>query len=390
MKDRSLFWWVLRWVILLTPVAAGAHPALFTSAQVYVQPDGRFQLFITFDLLAFTFQTSSLEVADPPMNALLDGPEDTLAQKIEESRAYFLANVKIETDRGPATVTRLQFPKLADIKAWKDSGREPRLPVVADVKVDGTLPQTASTIRCQFPSCLATVVLTVYRPGEETYDEPINPGTASSVIPVQLERSVVAPSSPATAPLLGRGEVWLRYIVLGVNHILPGGMDHILFILGLFLASIRVTSLLWQVTAFTVAHSITLALSLYGVFRLPFSVVEPGIFLTIIFVGVENLFNPQVGLSRVLAVFAFGLIHGLGFASALRETGLPESDFFEALVGFNVGVELGQLLVIVIAFWVVGWFRRSVHYRNWVVIPGSLSITAIAACWFVQRIVRCI
>ncbi len=387
MNGRGRFRWMVRWLILLMPAAAGAHPALFTSAQVYIQPDGRFQLFTTFDLLAFTFQESSSEIADPPMNALLDGPEDTLTQKIDVSRAYFQASVKIETDQGPATVTRLQFPNLAVVKAWKESGRNPRLPVVADVELDGTLPQTASTIRCQFPPCLATVVLTVYRQGEEAYDEPINPGTASSAIPIQLERSAVAPPAPATVPP-GRGEVWLRYIVMGVKHIIPGGADHLLFILGLFLASNRVTSLLWQITAFTAAHSITLALSLYGVFRLPSSVVEPAVVLTIIFVGVENLFDPRVGPSRVLAVFVFGLVHGLGFASALRDTGLPNGDFLEALVGFNVGVELGQLIVILVAFWVVGWFRGSVHYRNWVVIPGSLSITAIAVCWFVQRIVR--
>ena len=314
------------------------------------------------------------------------GRRTPLARKIEESRAYFLASVKIGTDRGPATITRLQFPGLADVEAWKDSGRKPRLPIVANVEADGTLPQTASNIQCQFPFCLATVVLTVYRPGEEAYDEPINPGTASSAIPVQLERSAVTTPSPTTAPP-GRGKVWLRYIVMGVNHIVPGGADHILFALGLFLASTRITSLLWQVTAFTVAHSMTLALSLYGVFRLPSSVVEPGIALTIIFVGAENLFRTRVGPPRVLVVFAFGLIHGLGFASALRATGLPKSDFLEALVGFNVGVELGQLTVIVIAFLFVGWLRTSVHYRNWVVVPGSLSITAIAVYWFVQRAV---
>ena len=166
---------------------------------------------------------------------------------------------------------------------------------------------------------------------------------------------------------------------------MPGGMDHILFIFGLFMASSRVTSMLWQVTAFTVAHSMTLALSLYGVFRLPSSVVEPGVALTIIFVGIENLRSMRVGPSRLLFVFAFGLIHGLGFATALRETGLPRSGFLEALVGFNVGVEVGQLIVI--AFWVVGWLRKSVYDRDWVVIPGSLSISTIAAYWFVLRIV---
>ena len=362
-----------------------AHPALFTSAQVYIQPDGKFQLFTTFDLLGFTFQKSSLEIADPPMNALLDGPENALAQKIEASRSYFVSSVKIETNVGPATITRLQFPDLAEVKAWKDSGRKPRLPVVASVEMDGTLPQTASGIHFQFPTCLATVVLTVYRPGEEAYDEPVNPGTPSSTIPIQLERSIPTLSSGTTSP--HRVQVWLRYVAMGIHHIIPEGTDHILFVLGLFLASTRLSSLLWQVTAFTLAHSITLALSLYGVFQLPPSVVEPGIALTIIFVGVENLRRARVGPARVAVVFAFGLIHGLGFASAIRETGLPKSDFLTALVGFNVGVELGQLIVITLAFLTVGWFRKSAHYRPWVVIPASVLIAIVAAYWFVQRVV---
>lgn len=177
-----------------------------------------------------------------------------------------------------------------------------------------------------------------------------------------------------------------RYVKMGFLHIVPEGLDHILFVLGLFLLSTRMKDLLKQVTAFTVAHSLTLALSLYGVIRLSSSIVEPVIALSIVFVAVENIFTTKMHKWRVGVVFLFGLVHGLGFASALRDAGLARGDFLTALVGFNGGVELGQLSVVAAAFLLVGWFRSNQRYRPMVAVPASLVIAVIAAFWAVQRI----
>ena len=181
--------------------------------------------------------------------------------------------------------------------------------------------------------------------------------------------------------------VFADYSELGFLHILPKGMDHILFVLGLFLLSRKVSPLLWQVTAFTLAHSITLALSVYGVLNLSASIVEPLIALSIAYVGFENLITRDLKPWRVLVVFLFGLLHGMGFAGVLFELGLPENEFITTLIAFNLGVEGGQLAVITLAFVTVFWLRRNDDlYRRLVVIPGSLIITCMGLFWVWQRV----
>ncbi len=182
-------------------------------------------------------------------------------------------------------------------------------------------------------------------------------------------------------------DVVTEYTAAGFDHIIPLGTDHILFVLGLFLFSTRMRPLLWQITMFTVAHSITLALAMTGVIELPARVVEPLIALSIAYVGVENIWHRRLHKSRLVLVFVFGLLHGLGFASMLAEFGMPDNAFFTALVSFNVGVEIGQLTVVAIAFLTVGlWFGNKPYYRNMIVIPGSLMITLVGLYWTWQRL----
>src|SRR5262249_14305703 len=156
-------------------------------------------------------------------------------------------------------------------------------------------------------------------------------------------------------PLADRFATAWRYLKLGFTHILPHGLDHMLFVLGIYLLSRRARSVLWQVSAFTVAHSITLGLSMYGVVSVSPRIVEPLIALSIAYVAIENIFLSELKPWRVALVFAFGLLHGLGFAGALKELGLPRSEFVSALLTFNAGVEAGQLAVIATAFGLVGW-----------------------------------
>jgi hydrogenase/urease accessory protein HupE len=180
--------------------------------------------------------------------------------------------------------------------------------------------------------------------------------------------------------------VALRYLALGFTHIVPHGLDHVLFVLGIYLLSRRTRSVLLQVSAFTVAHSITLGLSLYDVIAVPPSFVEPLIAISIAYVAIENLFLAELKSRRIALVFAFGLLHGMGFAGALRDVGLPRSEFLTALLSFNVGVEAGQLAVIAAAFLLVGWrCAPQPWYRRRIVIPASAMIACMAVYWTVER-----
>ena len=182
-------------------------------------------------------------------------------------------------------------------------------------------------------------------------------------------------------------QVAVEYTILGFEHIVPKGTDHILFVLGLFLLSVRLRPILLQVTAFTLAHSITLGLTIYGAISLSPSVIEPLIALSIVAVGVENVFVKELKTRRVVIVFLFGLLHGMGFAGVLSGLGLPESDFLTALIFFNLGVEAGQLAVIVTAFLLVFWLLKDPQrYRQWVVIPISILISLIGILWTYERV----
>ncbi|MEO6130206.1 MAG: HupE/UreJ family protein [Saprospiraceae bacterium] len=182
-------------------------------------------------------------------------------------------------------------------------------------------------------------------------------------------------------------DVVMFYLKLGYKHILPDGFDHILFVVGLCLLSTRMKTILWQATAFTVAHSITLALSMKSILVAPSSIVEPIIALSILFVAVENILISELKPWRIIIVFLFGLIHGMGFASALNEIGLPRDAFITSILSFNLGVELGQITIILIVFaTIIHFFGKKPWYRQRVVYPISIMIACIAAYWTVQRI----
>ena len=182
------------------------------------------------------------------------------------------------------------------------------------------------------------------------------------------------------------GTAW-RYLTLGFTHIVPGGLDHVLFVVGIYLLSSRARSVLSQVTAFTIAHSITLGLSIYGIVAVSPRVVEPLIALSIAYVAIENVFLTELRSWRVAVVFAFGLLHGLGFAGALRELGLPRAEFATALLTFNAGVEAAQLAVIGTAFLAIGWHcANRPWYRSRIVVPASLLIACTSLYWTVERL----
>ncbi|MEY3896275.1 MAG: hypothetical protein RLZZ214_1795 [Verrucomicrobiota bacterium] len=177
----------------------------------------------------------------------------------------------------------------------------------------------------------------------------------------------------------------LTWIHAGFVHILPKGLDHICFILGLFFLQPKWKPLLWQTSAFTLAHSITLALAVLGVFTIPSSIVEPMIALSIAYVGLENLWVKELKPWRVALVFGLGLLHGMGFASVMKELELPQGQVIEPLVGFNLGVELGQVTVLAAAFAVTIWFLKKPAFGV-VRKVASGMIGAVGLYWTFERI----
>ena len=171
----------------------------------------------------------------------------------------------------------------------------------------------------------------------------------------------------------------------GFEHILPKGFDHILFVLGLFFSCLHFRSLLLQVTAFTIAHSITLILASIGLIQIPSYIIEPLIALSIVWIAIENCLLKKPSKWRYLVVFSFGLLHGLGFASVLSYYGLPKDNFISLLLAFNIGVELGQLSILIIAFVLVNLILKKSFKIDKIRIAASIIIGCTGLFWFIER-----
>lgn len=181
--------------------------------------------------------------------------------------------------------------------------------------------------------------------------------------------------------------VFWKYMLTGFEHIIPLGFDHILFIACVFFLNTDIKKVIIQASMFTLAHSITLGLAMYGIIRPPANIIEPLIALSIVFLAIENITSDKVKPWRLVMVFLFGMVHGMGFAGALSQLGMPQYAFATALISFNVGVELGQLAIILLLYFLVSrMFSKAWWYRRRIVIPASVVIALVALCWTVERI----
>ena len=249
------------------------------------------------------------------------------------------------------------------------------LPRDAELRITADLPDDGTPVRIGWDTTFGSVVVRQVGGGDQAYTAILQGGTLSEALP----REGYAVED--TLPVFG------RFVVSGFEHIVPKGLDHILFVLGLFFFSLRIGPLLSQVTAFTLAHTVTLALASLQIVSIPAAAVEPLIAASIVYVAVENIFGGKVGAVRVAVVFAFGLLHGLGFASVLSDVGLPEGRFVISLIGFNIGVELGQLAVIAAAFLALALpFGAKPWYRARIAVPASCLIATVGAWWTVERV----
>ncbi|QFS82979.1 HupE/UreJ family protein [Roseivivax sp. THAF197b] len=272
--------------------------------------------------------TNALELSDE-IDALRALSPEELGARLSEMRGTLTDRIEIDagTEAVPLTMTEISPGPVGNVEIPRDTV----------LGFEGRLPAGADSITVTWPAEWGTLVLR-QQGVAEPFTGFLEGGTPSGPIDIS--------GGGAETGL----QAFLSYIPVGFEHILPMGLDHILFVLGLFFLSARLGPLLWQVSAFTLAHTVTLALGALGYVNVPGFIVEPIIAASIVFVAVENIVSKGWSKWRPLVVFAFGLLHGLGFASVLGEFGLPAGQFIPALIGFNIGVELGQLTVIGIVF----------------------------------------
>jgi hypothetical protein len=357
---------------LLQPGAAFAHNFGFTDVRLELHADGTFRAEIVCDAdaLALGVEASAADSGElaARIEAMPKAEQDALASA---AGALLGRRIRVRFDDQPAAFTA-SFPE----RGTRPPGSQPSaLGLVA--QLDGRIPDGARTVSFFASRAFPPVRLTVV--GSDRRARPVevlDRGEASRPEPVA---GVATPEGSLT--------VARRFLHLGFTHILPAGLDHVLFVLGLTLLSSRLRSLLAQVTAFTLAHTLTLALAVYGVFSLPPRVVEPLIAASIVYVAVENLFRTEAGWTRLAIVFAFGLLHGLGFAGVLSELGWPQGRKVLALLSFNLGVELGQVAVIALALAALAVLTRLNVPRRKVERGLSAGIALVALVWTVQRLV---
>jgi hydrogenase/urease accessory protein HupE len=300
---------------------------------------------------------------------------EQLQREFEPFKQEFLSSLFLKADGHTVPL------EIADV--WIPEPGYPKVPRISVITLSGELDQSTRRLQWYYPAKFGDNAVRVRQVDEDNEqwhwsewqwlrkDEPSN---LFSLEELFTQRPIA--------------EVVFSYVAIGFEHIVPRGTDHILFILGIFLLSTRMRPLLWQVTMFTVAHTLTLALSMKGIVSLPANIVEPLIALSIAYIGIENIFAHSLHKSRLVLVFLFGLLHGLGFAGVLSEFGMPANAFATALISFNVGVELGQIAVIVFAYLLVGiWFRGRPWYHQRITVPASLAISIIGLYWTYDRIV---
>jgi hydrogenase/urease accessory protein HupE len=217
-----------------------------------------------------------------------------------------------------------------------------------------------------------------------THDEVLYKGHATFSIAPSAAAAAPASAAPASAAHDGAASAAWAFFKMGIEHILTG-YDHLVFLFGLVLLRARLKELLAVVTAFTIAHSITLAIAVLGVFSPSPKFVEPAIALSIAYVGIENFFVKD-GSKRWRITFPFGLIHGFGFAGALQEINLPSTQVPAALVSFNLGVEAGQLFAMSLVLPMVMLIRQKDWFepRGVRVLSGAVALAG--GVWFVIRV----
>ena len=356
---------------LLTVTALRAHEVQPGVMDIEIE-DGQMTAFIEWMIEA------------PVAGIDLENLEDTNASDQEEEYLRLRALPPSEME----AAFRAAWPGLAEKLTFKSGETaltpeltEVSIPEVGNIELSRTstitlslaLPEGAEALTIGWAKDLGALIVR-QRTVENGYAAFLTPGQMSDPIPLAggVEQNFF--------------QALVSYIGVGFDHIVPQGLDHILFVLGLFFLALQVRPLLWQITAFTLAHTVTLALGAMEIVSISPDIVEPLIAASIVYVGIENVLLRKMAPWRPVVVFCFGLLHGLGFASVLKDFGLGADNFVAKLIGFNVGVEVGQLAVIAAAFITFAlMFGRYDWYHRRIGAPVSIAIAVIAAFWVLER-----
>jgi hydrogenase/urease accessory protein HupE len=340
-------------LMLVQPAAA--HPVPFSFLDLQLTPMG-----LEASLILHDFDLAH-DLGIAPADRLHDPA--FLLERSQSIRALLVSRLHIEAD-GKALSPEWDMPEvLADRQAIRFNLRFPGVPRPGSIAISGRL----------FP----------YDPNHQTFVNIYEDGELTrQVILNRFENRM----DHVFGTRQGSIAVIEKFIPEGIHHILIGP-DHLLFLVGLLLMGGTMRRLLMVVTAFTVAHSITLSLAALAILTPPARIIEPAIALSIVYVGFDNLLVKEGRDVRAWIAFAFGFIHGFGFANVLREMDLPRRALGWSLFSFNFGVEIGQMLVVVIVASALAALRsKSEKAGRQIAFAGSIVVILAGAFWFVQRV----
>ena len=364
-----------------TPYQAEAPDAL--DVAIALEKDGRVEVGFFIDLkslLESEYASTQLQTQ------VTQAPEQPLSEAaLDFAQAHIFSLIELYT------AEELQAGDLS-FRELKDSGV---LPTDGKVWTQISYPQiaSASDLILVLNEGIQTIRVGIIDAVDSTQSRLISVEATTShavlirgdVIPDTLTNRPAALKQKLTASV-SMLQTILNYTKLGFVHIVPKGLDHILFVLALFLLSTRLRVLVIQISIFTIAHTLTLALASMELVQLPASIVEPLIALSIAYVALENCAHDGLKRSRMFVIFVFGLLHGLGFAGVLAELGLSSQHFYTSLLSFNVGVELGQLSVVLLAAVLLRWTQSYPWYGDRVMKPISILIALTGLFWGVERL----
>lgn len=360
-------------LILLCALPVSAHEIRPAVADVTVTASqARIEIILTLEPLVAGLDLAGLaDTNESPLAARYDRlralpPEDLAAEfRADWPQIASRITLRAEDTALMPEIASIEVPPVGDVALPRD----------ASVVLTAPLPPDGTPVVFGWDAAYGPLIVRQAGVGDDGY---------AALLP---DGGLSAPMPRTGTATVGSLATFTNYVVIGFEHIVPKGLDHILFVLGLFFFSLHMRPLLMQVTAFTLAHTVTLALATLGVVSVSATIVEPLIAASIVYVAVENIFGGRISWRRTAVVFGFGLLHGLGFASVLGDIGLQPSHFIGSLISFNIGVELGQLTVIATAFGTVGyWFGRKPWYRKAIALPASVVIACVGAYWCVQRV----
>ncbi|MBL8556567.1 MAG: HupE/UreJ family protein [Phenylobacterium sp.] len=369
--------WLSAALLLVVAAApAQAHNLPYALVDLRIGPGGKLDIALRCHLTPLV-QGLPQGASDDAVAARLMAMSDTeIAARSAEVAGQIRAMLSLRAD-GRLIDVAVRMPTPGQIRAEAATPRLSPMPS-EPIAITAQAPAGTTVVDIALPPSLGPAVLSTRYPDGTTTTAPIPDGQRSP------DLRLAGPS-----PVLDHLDAVLRFVRLGFGHILPGGLDHILFVVALAIGAPRLGPLVKLATAFTLAHSLTLSLAALGFVSAPASLVEPAITLSIAVAAILSFraASGDVGWVRLGVVFGFGLLHGLGFAGALAETGLPRGAELTALAAFNVGIELAQIAVIVLVLAALRLATLLTRDPLLISRPVTACVAVAGLLWTAQRLV---